>query len=263
MGFLKKNKFQIFGIALFIGIFAYLNTTLTVDEDFYSDMLSLRKDGEYSGVVVRKYIDSTDHNVPKLNLPNTSVSIINKFWDKISVGDSITKHKGEYFITIYKRNGKTIKLDYKKYFDNLSGKYTEEENTYPLQKHLVNDYEKLFTEEQISELSGILVKFDSMSQNKIILLSVKSYNENVSFQDYVSELGSKWHIDKNKHGRTILIVFSREKRKIALTLGAGVKGFSESQANEIISQKVIPEFKQDQYYIGVKNCVNEIINQLE
>lgn len=261
MGFLKNNKFQIIGIALFIGLFVYLRTTLEVNEDFYSDMLSLRKDGEYSGIVMRKYIDSSNHNTPKLNLPNISVSIVNKFWDKISVGDSISKHKGEYFITVYKPDGKTIKLDYKKYFENLSGKNTEQENQYPVQKYLVNDYERLFTTKQINELNTILVEFDCISKNKIILLSVKSYNENISFQDYVSELGKKWHIDKNKNGRTILIVFSREKRKIALTLGTGVEGFSQSQANKIISEEVIPEFKQDQYYTGIKSCVNEIIKK--
>ncbi|MFP9112297.1 TPM domain-containing protein [Flavobacterium sp. RHBU_3] len=261
MGFSKNNKFQIISIVLFIGLFFYLRNTLEVDKDFYSDMLSYSKDGEYSGVVTKKYIDSSNHNTPMLKLSNTSVSIVNKFWDKISVGDSISKHKGKYFITVYKPDGKTIRLDYKKYYDNLSGKSTEQKNQYPVQKYLVNDYERLFTAEQTSELNTILVKFDSTSQNKIVLLTVKSYNENVSFQDYVSQLGKKWHIDENNNGRTILIVFSREKRKIALTLGAGVKGISQSQTNKIISEKVIPEFKRNQYYIGIKSCINEIIKK--
>ncbi len=131
-------------------------------------------------------------------------------------------------------------------------------DVYPVQRALVNDYEGLFSQKQEGKLESLLSEFDSSSQNKILLLTVKAYDEDFSFQDYISRVAKRWHIDQNNDGRTLLIVLSKEKRKISFSFGNGVKNLTEFQANEIVSNKVLPQFRSDNYYAGIQTCIVEI-----
>ena len=132
---------------------------------------------------------------------------------------------------------------------------------YSVQTALLNDFENDFTNEQKEELGKLLLEFDSVSSNKIVFLSIEACDENLSFQDYVSNLAQKWHIDQNNGGKTILLVFSKKKRKIAMSNGINVTNFSEIDANKIISEKVIPAFKDNNYYLGIKECIAEMIHK--
>jgi hypothetical protein len=107
----------IFVIMIFLVNF--LLNSLILDEKFYMKMLEKRKEDQYNGIVLKKYIDKTKHSTPMIELNDTIISLENSFWEKISVGDSIIKKSGDATIMVFKGNGQIINLDYIMYFNKI------------------------------------------------------------------------------------------------------------------------------------------------
>jgi len=113
MEFLTKF-FKVFKIAVFIGVAIAIYYGLTTPEEvkFERHLKSIQKK-DYRGVVLKKYIDKSEHSRPILVLTNRKeVSIKNEAYDKIKLKDSIIKRKGDLYLTVYRNNDNhTIKLD--------------------------------------------------------------------------------------------------------------------------------------------------------
>jgi len=119
MGFLKENLLKLVVLLIGIIIFFFIISHLNINGNFYDRMLKIRKEEHYSGVILKKYIDTSEHSTPKLDLTDTAISLENTFWDKVSVGDSIVKIKNKAYITLYKVNKEQMIFDYNKYFKEL------------------------------------------------------------------------------------------------------------------------------------------------
>lgn len=119
MGFLKENLLRLIALLIMLIAFTFFIRYFTVNENFYNRMLKIRIEEHYSGVILQKYIDTLDHSTPKLKLTNTVISLENRFWDQVSIGDSIVKMENEAYITLYKVNKEKVIFNYNEYFKEL------------------------------------------------------------------------------------------------------------------------------------------------
>lgn len=119
MGFLKENLLRLIALLIMLIAFTFFIRYFTVNENFYIRMLKIRIEEHYSGVILQKYIDTLDHSTPKLKLTNTVISLENRFWDQVSIGDSIVKMENEAYITLYKVNKEKVIFNYNEYFKEL------------------------------------------------------------------------------------------------------------------------------------------------
>jgi len=123
MGFLKENIFKLILLTIGVVVLLFASNYFTVNKKFYERMMEERIERYYSGIVIAKYIDESDHSTPKLKLTNNSViSLENTFWNKVEIGDSIVKIKKQRLITLYKKNNQIVIFDYNIYFKNLKEK---------------------------------------------------------------------------------------------------------------------------------------------
>jgi hypothetical protein len=68
-----------------------------------------------SGVVDTVFNDTPNHNIRTAILKNNTIYQIEEEWEsQIEAGDSLYKKKGTFLLTVYKRGGKKIVLDYRK-----------------------------------------------------------------------------------------------------------------------------------------------------
>ena len=117
---MKENKIKLIGLIILVIVFVFIANYLNVNKDFYHRMLEQRKEESYSGVILEKYIDKSEHSTPMLKFTNNKIiSLENVFWNQVNVGDSIVKMKDEAFITLYKKDSLSVKFDYNKYFEDL------------------------------------------------------------------------------------------------------------------------------------------------
>lgn len=116
----KENIFKLLVLVILVVAVGFWSNYLSGNEAFYKRALENRKEESYSGIVIEKYIDSSQHSTPMLKFKSsTSVPLENSFWDEVEIGDSIVKIKGQTNINLYKDSQMKQVFDYKVYFQNL------------------------------------------------------------------------------------------------------------------------------------------------
>ncbi len=116
----KENIFKLLVLVILVVAVGFWSNYLSGNEAFYKRALENRKEESYSGIVIEKYIDSSQHSTPMLKFKSsTSVPLENSFWDEVEIGDSIVKIKGQTNINLYKDSQLKQVFDYKVYFQNL------------------------------------------------------------------------------------------------------------------------------------------------
>jgi len=117
----KKNKYYSIAIGMSLGIIAFpiifFTTVTSIMQGDPCEYENRFRQVEWNGTVVKKFYDKPNHNYQTIKIQNQSESRIIQNWvvfsggnfDKISVGDSIAKNKGEINVNLYK-NGQKIQL---------------------------------------------------------------------------------------------------------------------------------------------------------
>jgi uncharacterized protein len=79
---------------------------------------------------------------------------------------------------------------------------------------------------------------------------------------YSSAIGNYWGVGKKEKDNGLVIVIAKEQRQIWFSPGDGTtKTLTDSVCQNIISEKIIPEFKNDNFYLGVSNGLNTVIQK--
>ncbi len=117
----KKRKYYSMAIGMTLGIVAFPIVFFTVvpsimkgDPCEYENRF---RQVEWNGTVIKKYNDKPNHNYETIEIENQTESkkiqnwgvFANGNFDRISVGDSIAKNKGETNVDLYK-NGQKFEL---------------------------------------------------------------------------------------------------------------------------------------------------------
>jgi uncharacterized protein len=127
----------------------------------------------------------------------------------------------------------------------------------------VNDFEGLFTQEQIKELNDIITKQEKETTNEIAIVTITSFEPFNTLFDYSLDLANYWGIGK-KNNNGILIIFGKQIRQIRIQVAYGLeKKLKDKEAKKIIDDIIIPEFKNGDYFTGIKNGLISIIDEIE
>ena len=118
----------------------------------------------------------------------------------------------------------------------------------------VNDLEKLFTKEQNDELERYLDNLEKERGEKVSILTVP-FKEN---------LVREWDVTSSLVNDGVTITFSKSNKNIDIGLKINTdKKLIKKISDTIVKQIILPEFDKDDYYLGGKKGVAEIINNLE
>ena len=128
----------------------------------------------------------------------------------------------------------------------------------------INDFEGIFTTEQVSELNAIIAKHEKETTNQIVIVSIKSYAPYETLFDYSLKLANYWEVGLKDKNNGLAIVFGKQIRQIRIQVGYGLeKKLKDDEAKRIIDNVMIPEFKKDDYFMGIKNGLNVLIKEIE
>jgi len=135
---------------------------------------------------------------------------------------------------------------------------------FPKQIGYVNDYDNVLTKEQISELENIIKDYEKKTTNEISIVSVNSIKPYKDISLYTTELAHQWGIGKSEKNNGLIILFSKTLRSIRISTGYGTeKILTDEICKKVIDETIIPEFKNGDYYNGIKNGIKELIVEWE
>jgi uncharacterized protein len=123
----------------------------------------------------------------------------------------------------------------------------------------VNDFGNFLESFQKQALEEKIRNYNDSTSSAIVIITVPD------LQGYdIAELALKymrgWGIGTKEKNNGVLILVSKAERKARIETGYGMEGvLPDILAKQIIDQRMIPYFKQNDYYRGFDNTVDAII----
>ena len=121
----------------------------------------------------------------------------------------------------------------------------------PRPARLVNDFAGILSASQRQTLESALVAYDDSTSTQIAVVTVPTLND-YDVADYAVQLGEKWGIGRKQKDNGLLLLVAPNERKVTIQVGYGLEGaIPDATAKTIISQRIIPYFKQNNYPGGI------------
>ncbi|PHR74638.1 MAG: hypothetical protein COA67_00775 [Lutibacter sp.] len=136
------------------------------------------------------------------------------------------------------------------------------ESNFPEPKREVNDYEFIFTLDELVKLTIMIREFEKKTSNQIAIVSIKSIKDYDDFNKYAIDLSNNWGVGQKNKDNGLTIVFSKNLRRIKISTGIVTeKILTDEICKKVIDQIIIPEFKNDNYYNGIEKGLSELIDK--
>lgn len=127
----------------------------------------------------------------------------------------------------------------------------------------VNDYANILNPETTSSLNEKLSVFTKSTGNEISVVTINSL-DNYTIEDFANKLFQKWGIGKKNQDNGLLLLISKNDRKVRIEVGYGLEEkITDGIAGDTIRNYITPSFKQNNYDLGVESSINQIINYLQ
>ena len=136
------------------------------------------------------------------------------------------------------------------------------ESDLPKLKREVNDFEFVFTPEQLEKLTLIIRNFEKETTNQIAVVSIDSIGKYTDFDQFAIDLSNYNGVGLKEKDNGLTIVFSKNLRKLRISTGYGTeKILTDEICKKIIDETIIPEFKNGEYYNGIEKGITELISK--
>ncbi|MDB5201720.1 MAG: methanol dehydrogenase [Ferruginibacter sp.] len=124
---------------------------------------------------------------------------------------------------------------------------------------LVNDFANILTPDQRQALENKLVAFDDSSSTQIAVVIVPSLDGN-DISEFNTKLGRAWGVGGKEFSNGVILLISKDDRKLNIATGYGVEGaLPDITASHIIQDVIVPNFKGNDYYRGIDEGTDAII----
>ena len=133
----------------------------------------------------------------------------------------------------------------------------------PSPARLVNDYAGMLTDDQKQSLESKLVRLDDSTFTQIVVVIVKSL-DGQDVADAAIALGRSWGVGNKKNNSGVVLLISKDDRKLNISPGYGLEGaLTDAECNDIIQDIIRPNFKENDYYRGIDQGTDAIIQAVK
>lgn len=131
----------------------------------------------------------------------------------------------------------------------------------PNPPRLVNDFAGALSAQERSQLEQKLRRYNDSTSTQITIVIVRT-TEPYPIGDFAFQVGRKWGIGQKGKNNGLVLAWATQTRKVYIATGYGLEGaIPDAIAKRIISNTIVPAFKQQQYYEGLDAATTEIIQR--
>ncbi|WP_408039771.1 TPM domain-containing protein [Tenacibaculum amylolyticum] len=129
---------------------------------------------------------------------------------------------------------------------------------------IINDYDRIFTPLQVEDLSKIINNYYNVTTRQIVIVTVDTISPYKDIQRMAADLGQYWGVGMTEKNNGLIILLCKPCRKITIVTGNGTELILTNQVcKEIIDKIMVPEFKDGDFYKGIKKGIFELISKWE
>jgi len=123
---------------------------------------------------------------------------------------------------------------------------------------LVNDFANMLTTEQVTELENDLVAYHDSTSTQIAIVIIDTLN-GMEIDAYALQLGRTWGIGQKDKNNGVLLLISKNDRKVDIEVGYGLEAhLTDYGCRAIINNSIVPNFKAEKYYQGIHSAIYSI-----
>lgn len=131
----------------------------------------------------------------------------------------------------------------------------------PSPPRLVNDLVGMLSPGEVQQLERKLVAYNDSTSSQLAIVVVKS-TQPYEPADYAFSIGRKWGVGQKGKNNGVVLLWATGDRKIYIATGRGMEGvLPDAIAKRIVSQIITPNFKQQQYFQGLDQAVDEMFRR--
>lgn len=131
----------------------------------------------------------------------------------------------------------------------------------PNPPRLVNDLAGIFSDDERAVMEDSLEAFARNTSNQIVVVTLNSLDD-LTPNEMATQIGQSWGVGGKKYDNGVVILIKPKndtKGEVYIAPGYGLEGaIPDAAAKMIIEDKMIPNFKQNDYYQGVVDALDVI-----
>lgn len=132
----------------------------------------------------------------------------------------------------------------------------------PMSNFYVNDYANILSEETENEIQSMSVQLSHTDGTQMVVVTVEDL-EGLSVEEYANQLFNKFGIGEADSDNGLLILVSRDDRKIRVEVGYGLEGvINDGKAGRYLDAYAVPYLKNDEWDKGIFNVYNALYKEI-
>ena len=129
---------------------------------------------------------------------------------------------------------------------------------------LVNDYTSTLSAAQINTLERKLVAYNDSTSTQILVMLIDDL-QGMNIDQFGTEIGHSWGVGQKEKGNGVVILVKpkkdTERGLVGIYPGYGMEEYiADATVKIIVEKEMIPAFKEGDYYTGIDNAVNVIMD---
>lgn len=123
----------------------------------------------------------------------------------------------------------------------------------------VTDLADMMSSSEERQLSQKLATYNDTTSTQIIVVTLPSL-DGIPESDYAIELGRQWAVGQAGQNNGVVILATRDDRRLFIATGYGLEGaIPDIVANRIVQDIMIPNFRQGRFYNGFDSAADALI----
>ena len=132
----------------------------------------------------------------------------------------------------------------------------------PLTGHVI-DQTGTLTAEQKASLEQTLAAFEATKGSQLAVLMIPS-SAPEAIEQFALRVAEQWKLGRKKIDDGVILVVAKSDRTLRIEVGYGLEGaLNDATSKRIISEIILPRFKQQDFYGGISAGVGQIIRVIE
>ncbi|RSK30251.1 TPM domain-containing protein [Hymenobacter metallilatus] len=129
----------------------------------------------------------------------------------------------------------------------------------PSPPRLVNDLAGMLQPQQVQQLERKLVAYNDSTSSQIAVVTVPTLGD-YDIVGYAQQLYQTWGIGQKNNNNGVLVLIAQQEHKARIHTGYGLEGaIPDALAKRIISNTIVPAFKEEKYYEGLDRATDQLI----
>lgn len=132
----------------------------------------------------------------------------------------------------------------------------------PLDRPIV-DQTSTLSDQQITDISSAINQGRTEKSYQLAVLIIPTLDDE-SLEEYSLDVARTWGVGEKTVNNGVLLLIAKDDRKLRIEVGNGLEGdLTDAESSRIIRNTIAPEFKNNNYYTGIKFGVQSIQAQVE